>query len=255
MQLLRVGDRLLVAAIEREVSALHELTGETLRSLRRFDRAYAFSTDAHGHLLARDTGSDGRRDLVLDSAGQTLHAADLGHYDVFNHALRLDGGARLHYLRGTPATQHEHKVLAAISADGAIAEVMRWDGDGAHHMDPSACTLDDGAIAAGYRVHHPHPGKGARFVVRRRRDGAVEWAARRAYAPRAIAHAPAIGAVIVASLDGTLAALDLRSGALRGEATLVLDGLLAPPTCLAVDGMEATLGTLDGRVVTVSLAE
>jgi hypothetical protein len=34
----------------------------------------------------------------------------------------------------------------------------------------------------------------------------------------------------------------------------VLDGMLAPPTCIAVDGARATLGTLDGRLVTVSLA-
>lgn len=254
-QILRVGDRWLVAAAAGSASLLYALDGDAPRMLRRFDRRYAFTSDARGHLLARDTGGAmARSDLVLDAEGRTLHAADLGHFDAFNHALRLDGGDRLHYLRGTPAGQHEHKVLAAISADGTITEVMRWDGDGAHHMDPSACMVDDGAIVAGYRVHHPHPGRGERYVVRRRRDGASEWTVEWPYAPRALAHAPAIDAVIVASLDGTLAALDLRTGALRGEAQLELDGVLAPPTCMVVEGLEATIGTLDGRLVTVSLA-
>lgn len=255
-QVLNVAGRVVVAVIERHGSVLHALEGDELRLLRRFDRSYLFSTDAHGRLLARDTGREKPRlDLVLDAVGATLHATDLGHFDVFNHPLRLDGGDGLYFLRGTPASQHQRKVLASIGADGEVHEVMRWDGEGAHHMDPSACLVDDGALVVGYRVHHPHPGKGDRFIARRGRDGAVEWQVLRPCAPVALAYAPAVGAVLVASLDGSLAAFDVRTGAPRGETQLVVDGLLAPPTCIAVDGAWATIGTLDGRLVTVSLAD
>jgi hypothetical protein len=254
-QILHVGARVVVAAVERQGSVLYALEGDELRLLRRLDRCYLFSADAHGRLLARDTGRAAPRlDLVLDADGATLHAADLGHFDVFNHSLRLDGGERLYFLRGTPPSQHEHKVLASVDPDGVVQAVMPWDGEGAHRMDPGACLVDDGALVVGYRVHDPRPGKGQRFVARRDRHGATLWQVERPCAPVALAYAPAVGAVLVVSLDGTLAALDARTGAPRGETTLVLDGMLAPPTCIAVDGARATLGTLDGRLVTVSLA-
>jgi len=105
------------------------------------------------------------------------------------------------------------------------------------------------------RVYHPHPGKGERFIARRSRDGATAWRIERPYAPIAMAYAPALGAVLVASLDGSLAALDVSSGALLDETLLTLDGMLAPPTCIAVDGLRATIGTLDGRLVTLSLKD
>lgn len=255
-QILQVAGRVVIAAVENHGSVLHLLDGDALRMLRRFDRTYLFSADAHGRLLARDTGREAPRlDLVLDAAGTTLQTADLGHFDVFNHSLRLDGRECLHFLRGTPASQHTNKILAAITIDGEVHEQMRWDGEGAHRMDPSACLVDDGALVMGFRVHNYNPDKGQRFIARRDRHGAVEWQVQWPCAPVALAHAPAMGAVIVVSLDGTLAALDARTGARRGETKLVLGGMLAPPTCIAVHEARATIGTLDGRLVTVSLTD
>ncbi len=254
VQLLRAAGQTIVAAHGESGSLLYRLDGATIRELRRFDRDYLFSTDTQGHILARDTGrSQPRRDLVLDAEGSTLHARDLGHFDVFNHSLRLDGDERLYFLRGSPPSQHRDKVLASITGDGEVHEVMRWDRGGAHLMDPCACMVDGGALVMGAREHHPHPGKGDRFVARRGPDGALQWRVDWTYAPVAMAYAPAAGLVLVATLDGTLAGLDAQTGALRGETTLRLDGVLAPPTCIAVDDQRAALGTLDGRLVTVSL--
>lgn len=254
VQLLRVGERVLVATCEQQRrTALYSIAGDELRPVRRFDRAYLFSTDTQGRLLGRDTERGAaRQDVVLGADGATLQVGDFGHFDVFNHALRLDGD-RLYYLRGTPAGSHERKVLMAIEADGAHREAMMWDEGSAHCMNPAGCSVDAGAVVTGFRVYDPRPGRGDGFVVRREQDGATAWRVEWPYAPVALVHAPAIDAVVVATLDGTLAALDARTGALRGEEQLTVEGVLAPPTCVAVDGRRVTVGTLDGRLVTLSL--
>ncbi|MDP2309574.1 MAG: hypothetical protein Q8P18_26370 [Pseudomonadota bacterium] len=245
-QLLGVGAGL-VHACDR-VSSLHTLDGAPIRV---FDRAYLMSTDGT-NILARDTSYAGdRADLVLDARGNTLHASNLGHFDCFNHSLRLDGG--LWFLRGTPASQHQAKVLAHVDSVGPATVAMQWDTSQSHHMESTAVALDGGSIVAGYRVHHPHPGKGDRYLERRSPTGASVWRTRWPFAPVALAHVADWGVVIAATLDGRLAALDARTGVVAAATSLRVDGLDVVPTCLAVSGSRIAVGTTDGRVLIVEV--
>lgn len=243
-QLLACGRMLVAAHGPDHASSLYTLEGALVRG---FDRPYLFSTDGT-HLLARDASHDlPRVDLVLDRDGNVLHASDLGHYDVFNHALRLDG-ERLWFLRGTPPSQHQDKVLAAVSADGEITVQQAWDTRGAHLMEGTACWLGE-TLVRGYKVYDPR-GQGERCIER---GGAGGWRVRWPCAPIALAAVPERDAILAASLDGRLALLRGQDGAILAETTLRLGGLLVVPTCVAVRGRSAVVGTLDGRVLRLDL--
>ena len=107
------------------------------------------------------------------STGREVFRGDLGAFDVFNHALRLDAedGAGPFFLRGDPPGQHQQKQLCRLTPGGESQAVMRWDDQERHTMDPSACMLEDGAILTGCRIWHPRPGAGGRLLRAREPDG------------------------------------------------------------------------------------
>jgi hypothetical protein len=164
---LPAGDRLLVSLLAtatsgagpRERSTLACLSDGALVEWRRFDRAYACSTDRHGRLLARDTGSRevARRDLGLDAAGGVFLDQDLGRYDCSTHHVRIDGGDALYFLQGTPSTGHQGKRLCRVDAAGAIHDGPTWDDRGAFLMDGCATRGLDDTIVRAYRDYHPDP--------------------------------------------------------------------------------------------------
>ena len=109
---------------------------------RAFENACSFSIDRQGRILARDTGDlhrkRARRDRVLDPSGKVLLEKDLGHYDRFNHYVRLDGEEELYFLRGSPPSSHEAKRLCGIDLGGSVRERMVWDQESEHSMEGCA---------------------------------------------------------------------------------------------------------------------
>lgn len=240
-QLLHVGGRVLVVS----KGALHTLDGAEVCT---FEKPRHCSTDGH-HILARDVSPD-RRDQVLDAAGATVWSGDLGHFDLFNHGVRVDGG--LWFLRGTPKSDHRRKCLVRIGPDGAEERVVPFDPPTGHHMSPTGCVVGDDLVV-GYYVHHPHPGRGERALARLRHDGSNAWRTRLACTPVALAPVPDWGLVLVATLDGKLTLIDDKTGKIAEDVRLQLDGVDLVPTCLAVDGARAAVACHDGRVVMVAL--
>lgn len=249
VQLLRAGTRTLVHVLldNGRGGELRALEARETTLLRRFERPCLLSMDARGRILARDAASG--QDLLLDASGRALWTGRLGHFDCFNHALRVDDGPTLLFLRGTPPSSHQQKWVCTVDEQGVVTPLFTWDDGPAHRMDPSAAWVGPTELVAGYRLHHPHPGKGERRVEHRAfPSGVVTWSVRWPHAPIAIA--PLGDAVLVATQDGRVAALDRRTGALRGEIRLAANGPLAP-LCLAVDGELVVVGTNDGRVASL----
>lgn len=244
VQLLRAGSRTFVHVLGQP-GAVHAMEDRGTRLLRELDRPYLLSADTCGRILARNTASG--EDLLLAPDGREVWAGYLGHFDCFNHALRADDGPKLLFLCGNPPKSHREKWVCAVGDQGGLNRLFAWDEGPAHRMDPCAAWVGPTELVAGYRLHHPHPGKGDRFVEHRAfPSGALTWSVRWPYAPIAIA--PLGDAVLIATQDGRLAALDRRTGALCGETRLTANGPVAP-LCLAVDGDRVAVGTNDGRVL------
>lgn len=262
VQILQPPSRLLAHVVERaeqgDVSVLYALRGPGLVDRRAFDRPYLFSVSGPGEILARDASfwsrNSERRDVLLDSSGEELAALDLGHFDCFNHALRLDRGVRTAFLRGTPPGSYQGKFLANVNARGTVSRVAPWDDGKAHRMHPTACWAGPDVLISGWYTHHPYAGKGTAHVERRDL-GASEprWRIQLRHAPIALAFAEQLGAIIWATLDGEVGLLDVGTGAVLARQHLRIDGLLTPPTAIAVRADRLAVGTLDGRVLLLAL--
>jgi hypothetical protein len=234
-------------------STLLRVQDEGLVALASFDGGFLFSSDSTGRVLCRDTGDLARKrvrkDRVIDSVGRGLLAQDLGHYDCFNHHLRIDGADALYFLRGTPPSSHEAKVLCRIDASGRIAECFRWDTESRHLMGSTACLLPDGSMVRAYRVHDPTPSNFSGFIE------ALEMPAGRRRWRRPV---PALATCLIsgdegpwllyALTDGRLGVLDWRTGDLLHEQTLRLGNVNTVALSLAPKGNRVACGTLDGRV-------
>lgn len=255
VQILRHGETTYVHVVHRfpDRSDLFALRDGTLDPFHSFDHAVSCSIDRSGRVLARDTRHDRaavRFDLVLDASGAVVWQGDLGHYDCFNHHVRVDGGDALYFLRGTPPSQHLHKVLCCLDRDFATQEVVRWDdvGDG-HLVVGDARLLADGALLRAYRIDHPRAGLA---------DGCLDVLERPSNRRRfvkgmdgvAVALAPmAQDKVAFALTDGRLGVLDTRDGTVPKDRMLEIDGAPTVAISLAARGDRLAVGTIDGRLL------
>lgn len=259
VQVLTNGDEVLVHALtgprSEPVSELHRLVANGAHLLRRFDRAYLFSIDIGGRLLARDTTREaGRRaDRILGPDGGDEWVGVLGHFDCFNHSIRVDHGPGLFFLRGSPPTSHLAKSFCRANDDGTVDPLFPWDEPPSHRMEPCVTAIGRDELVAGYRLYHPHPGKGERWIEHRGPGGgAVTWRVEWPLAPVAVASVPALDAVLVATLDGRLAALDRFTGASLASVQLAA-GTSVAPMCLAAERTRIAVGTNDGRMLLLEL--
>lgn len=253
VQLLRQPDRLLIHVVGGERSQLHALHGNALEPWLELPGRHACSVDAAGRILARAVDrTPPRRDLVIDATGRIVVDHDLGHYDPFNHCLRVDGAAELHFLRGTPASSHLHKRLCLIDPDDLAVRVdLPWDVEPEQRMTGAAVVLDDDLVCC-YRVHRGDGGGAIRIERRVRGSGETIWR----HAVPAVALAliawPAVGGVVAALADGSLHVV-AHDGTILHAEPFELDDFPTIPTALAVHGETLVIGTIDGRITMCSL--
>lgn len=244
----------------RALTSLAILEGDRLTMRGEFAGSFLFSASRDGRLLGRldrSFGADAARDMVLEPRSTAPRRLDLGHYDVFNHHLRVDGAPDLYFLQATPPGGHRAKWLCRLGQDTVVQRlwpVLPDDGsDAAHAMDCCGGWVEDdlgpGIVIAG--IHYaPDPRAPRRgFLYRRAADGDAEvWRQATAAGCTAIVHMPEAGLVAAAFLDGTLRLIDAQSGATRLDASLTVAGLPTVVFALASVGCALALGTFDGAV-------
>lgn len=252
VQLLRQPDRVL-AHVMGARSELYELRGNELVSWLELAVRHACSVDACGRVLARDIDQrTRRRDQVWTASKQLLIDADLGHYDAFNHFLRVDGVAELFLLRGTPASSHEHKHVCVIDpGDGVVRTELPWDVTPEHRMTGAAVALDDDLVCC-YRVHESSGGGAIRIERRARPGGDTVWRHEVPASAIAMIAWPSIGGIVAALVDGTLCILG-NDGTVMHEERFTIDDVPTIPTALAVHDETLAVGTIDGRISLLSL--
>ncbi|MCA9610431.1 MAG: hypothetical protein KC619_32770 [Myxococcales bacterium] len=235
-------------------STLFRIGPSGLERVRTFDRPVVLSTDGAGRLLCRDPGGHGREraDVVLSASNEEVLRADLGRYDCFNHYVRLDGQEGLYFLRGTPASSHQHKRLCRVTPSGAVEEVMEWDDRATHLMVGTACWLSAQSIVRAVKVYDPWPGAGSKLIERRELGSASPTWTLPVDAPATDLEATR-DVVVFALMDGTIGILDAETGEPRWTDELEVDGVPTFATTLAVQDDTVAIGTADGRVLLTRL--
>lgn len=251
VQILERPDEILVNVVDgKNCSTLYAVSDSALVPWRVFTTGRTCSVDATGRVLARNTTSpapSGRADVIAGDRGETLFEAELGHYDSFNHFVRIDGAPDLYYLRGTPQTQHQAKRLCRIDANHAIDDSIAWDGESAHLMGGSA-VLVDGDLVRSYRVYERR-GRGRISVERcATRDGRVIWRHDVPALATSLVAWPAAASVVFALVDGTVGVLDAATGSVWHEERFAIDGVPTIVTALAIFDQMIALATIDGRI-------
>ncbi len=235
-----------------DCSTLWWLDDDGLTLAYDFQKGAVISVDRNGNLLCRDPGDTGRRrervDQILLPNAKNAYSGDLGHYDCFNHYLRLDGGEALYFLRGTPKSSHENKQLCRVLVDGSVETVMPWDTKQSHLMHPIACWGSNNSIIRAYSVYNPHPGKGAKYIEACTPAGGSAWS----HEVSALVTSMVMmnnDVLAYALTDGCLGLLDATTGELLYEESIEIDGLPSMITSLASQGRRLAMGTVEGRLV------
>ena len=215
------------------------------------------SKSRNGVFLARDTHWVRRAsscDFLLDSNLNTLAKdLNLGHYDLFNHFVRIDNSDKLFFLRATPQTSHENKKLCTIDPETFKVSVFcdhdRFVKGVGHLMDSCACMCEDAdgsAIVIASKVY-PSKRDGFRYILRKVRleSGKTTWQQTVDHHVTALVQIPEHRLVAVGFVTGELYLLSADNpkewSDLQFNARSPILSMAYSENCLA-------LGTLDGLV-------
>lgn len=247
-----------------KLARLHdgELT-DVLSLLGRF----TFSIRQDGSILGRcdrsfGTGAAALDVIVADPMRVAAKRYDLGHYDVFNHFLRIDGAPVLFCVLGTPKESPERKFLCTVALDGKVERLwplLRDLGDQASHAmeccyEYIADGLGAGIIASGkhYDSSPRTPFRG--FVYRKNLNGRELWRHQTTSVATSIKATRDSRIVLIAFLDGDFAVLHADTGDVVSWDLFKPSGTPTVIVSIAVGDTHVALGTLDGRIGLASLS-
>jgi hypothetical protein len=220
--------------------------------LAAFDHACSVTSDAQGNILARDVEYQRgrpRRDAFLGQDGGIVFETDLGHYDTFNHSLRLQGEG-LYFLRGTPPDSHLNKVLCTLDRDGRREELAAWDGNTWHLMSSLAVFVSDHHVVRAAEVYFTSSARASIIERMCPKTGKVLWRTPMEDGSfTALAAVPASDQVVYAQANGGFGLMDANSGKLDVHSPLTLDGVPTIVTALSVRNDRLAAGTIDGRIL------
>jgi WD40 repeat protein len=237
---------------------LAKLRDDKLVDVVALDGRFTFSISKCGALLGRRDRSsergDGKLDVIVTAGKQSIRKCNLGHYDVFNHFLRVDRAPRLFFVQGTPPSSHERKYVCSVDEDGQIQRLwplLRNKGDQASHAMECCFVyiqdrLGEGLIASG-KHYDSAPGAYHGFVYRKNLDGAELWRHPTRSSAASIKTTPDGRILVVAFLDGSLAVLHGDTGDIAQWDAFKPDSFSTVIVSLDIDETHILFGTLDGR--------
>ncbi|MBO1014918.1 hypothetical protein IPU70_15260 [Achromobacter sp. SD115] len=251
----------------RQDARLYSLTDVGLNLVAEYNGEFTFSASSSGVLLGRMNRVPPARnaqDRLRDLHSGAERRVDLGHYDCFNHYLRISGAPSLFCVQGTPASSHEAKRLCMVAPDGQVKPlwpVLKANGKpDSHAMELCGCYLED-AQGAGLVVSGRHYSPAVHvactgFIYRKPLDRDRElWRHPTTASASAVIFLPDPGLIAAAFLDGGLLLLDAASGAVRLRAAMRLDGLPTLVHAMDAHGEQLALGTADGRIAVTTVGE
>ncbi len=119
---------------------------------------FCLSKNNNDYFLARQTNHNRKedKDLIYNSEFEVVLDIDLGHYDLFNHYLRIDNESELFALVGNPKGQHKLKEIHQLNQDGSRSKLFSIEDDDPHLMEPNFLKVKDIYIVQG-RIYNPNP--------------------------------------------------------------------------------------------------
>jgi hypothetical protein len=233
-----------------EVSEVVSLTGR-----------YSFSMAQDGSVLGRRDRSfqqeraSAEVDVILGSDLTTVTKHDLGHYDVFNHYLRIDRAPCLYVVQGTPRSSHEAKYLCTVTQDGRVERLwplLKDAGDQASHaMECCFCFIHDdqgaGVIVSGKHFNSSTMASYSGFIYRKNLEGRELWRHATTASAASIKVVPNSGLVMAAFLDGNFAMIQGDNGEISHWGAFTSDENASIIFSLDVDETHVAFGTIDGR--------
>jgi len=142
-------------------------------------------------------------------------------------------------------------MLCSVDEHGQAREVITWDAAHEHRLTGTAIVVDNDVVRA-YVVHHPQ-GKGARRIERVTHAGDIVWQLEVSAGATVLCAWPAAGAIAYALLDGTFGVIAAATGELLHAEPFAPDGAPTIVTALAVLDETIVLGTIQGRLLMLSL--
>lgn len=113
---------------------------------------HTISKNTNNFFLARQTNFLNKqiKDFIIDSEYKIIFEKRLGHYDLFNHYIRIDNNDLLYFLTGNPIEQHQNKTLYSINPISfEIKKVWQLEKQPAHYNDLNGVIVSDYLILNG----------------------------------------------------------------------------------------------------------
>lgn len=114
--------------------------------------SHTISKSKGNYFLARqvDHSDKTKKDFILSSIHKVVFEKRFGHYDLFNHYLRIDNSELLYYLVGNPKEQHQNKTLCSINpVTFETKEVWQLEKHPNHYNNLNGIKINDDLILSG----------------------------------------------------------------------------------------------------------
>jgi hypothetical protein len=256
---------------DRPSSRLLRFVDGAFTQIGVFDGSYSFCASDDRLVLGRfdrnsffDVEKPSNADLLILPDGDTVERLDLGHYDVFNHFIGIDGAPYLFFLQGTPPSSHKDKYLCRLWRDGSVERlwpVLRDDGRNASHaMECCGAYVADkegeSVVLSGCH-YSPNPSFPKHGFMYRKLIGEDRelWRLQTAAAATTILHISARGLIAASFLDGTLMLLDAITGGQSAAGRVTVGGLDTVIFSMDTFDDRLAIGTCDGVVAMVTVDE
>jgi outer membrane protein assembly factor BamB len=253
-------------------ATLCRIEGETLHPIVSYDGAYTFSVSQDGLVLGRGDRSFGRKssrtksvDVILNPTTGVETRRNLGHFDVFNHYLRIDNAPYLFFVQGTPPDNYARKCLCSVGPGKTVRRhwpILVDDGDKPNSANyPMECSFaylrdkaGEGIVAAG-RYYTGRMECGGFFYRRDLPSGGEAWRHATQASPTAIKCVPGSDVVLAAFLDGGLWAVRSDTGKILYKEMFATGSHANVIFSFDVDTTHFYFGLLDGRYGMMPLAD
>lgn len=254
-----------------------------LKSQASFIGAHTFSISDFGTILARRNRSGvEEREAALDRYydGKEWHPLALGHFDLFNHYIRIDGAPYLFFVQNDQPFadpfdflrsgmnnyrfKHPQKWIGIIDKKGnqrRLWTILQSDDtDASHPLECDFAYLSDDlgeALVVGGKHYDPNPFNTYEGFVYRRDlwTGKELWRHPISSSPSVIKYNSETGIVLIFTLNGEYLIVNAKTGSLLVRKLLKDIGLPTVAFSAALSDSKIALGLMDGGVLITDLPE
>lgn len=113
---------------------------------------HTISKTEDNYFLARQTdySDKTKKDFILDPLYNIIFEERLGHYDLFNHYIRIDNAGLLYCLLGKPSNSYQNKTLYAIDPKTlSKKEVWQLEKSTTHYNDLNGVLVKNDLLLSG----------------------------------------------------------------------------------------------------------